>query len=203
MRCLIQMAALAAVALVTFAIGNVAADTVRRYTFAKSGLYDTMERLHRETKSDVIFANTKQAALSFDLDDGEPRKLLESAARKYEKDAVSVRNITVLEDALPDKTAPMDRVNAAMDWLGREGPDDGQAVDKRGAAELDRFADAVAAEAKRTATSLNGRDLYFSELSEDQRQSMVDLMRSGRLVMEAKMVAQILRGARYDQGKLD
>jgi hypothetical protein len=141
--------------------------------------------------------------MSFDLNDGQTRNLLESAARQYSKDAFKIQGITVLQDALPDKAAPMDRVNAAMDWLGKETPEDARPVDCRGAKELNAFADAVAQNAKQMAASLNGRDLYFSELSEDQRQSMMDLMRAGRLVIEAKMVAQILQGARNDQGKFD
>jgi hypothetical protein len=139
--------------------------------------------------------------MSFDLNDGQTRNLLESAARQYSKDAFKVQGVTVLQDALPDKAAPMDRVNAAMDWLGKDTPDDGHPLDGRGALELGHFADAVANEAKRTATELQGRDLYFSELSDDQRQQMTDLMRAGRLVMEARKISEMLLQARGDQGR--
>lgn len=168
--------------------GGVVGQVADRLAFRKATMYETMFRLHNDTRKDFVFANRSESGVkTFELTPGTPAKLIGAAAKQFGKEGVEVASIMVLEDTLPDAATAMDKIKGMESYLANTFPPGSEERDPFSA-----FDFAVTGEAKAMAKGLGSGTWTFGSLPPGEQQRTLDLMRAAQYQLPASLLGSML-----------
>jgi hypothetical protein len=168
--------------------GSVLARTAT-IAFKKAGLFQVMQRIHKDAGTAIVWKDDVPGLKSFDLEAGAPETLIVSAAKRFDRAPVRVSSVTVLDPALPDAATGKERIAALDSYLTQTLPTDD--------ASPDDYAYPFARQLRDNVTTLGsqlpGGTSSFSQLRADQQRALLEALRANQVNASLGTLRYVIR----------